>query len=134
MAAVHPALRWNPLAIALRGASPPPPSRRRRPQLSRTLAPALGLSPGGTGMALVVALLLLMAPVCGRLGGALFNPANNAMLYATGKGALSEHALRVVGNRADKIFPWFLQGSVARAVMAVWQHVMLALYVPWALF
>lgn len=65
-------------------------------QLSRALSPALGLSPGGTSLALVVALLLLMLPVCGLLGGALFNPANNALLYATGQGELVGHAARVV--------------------------------------
>lgn len=52
----------------------------------------------------MVALLLLMLPVCGVLGGALFNPANNALLYATGQGELVGHAARVV--RAE------LQGAV----------------------
>ncbi|GAB4823247.1 hypothetical protein N2152v2_010293 [Parachlorella kessleri] len=39
-----------------------------------------------------------MGPLCARLGGALFNPANNAMMYATGKGDLKEHAVRGVGQ------------------------------------
>ncbi len=69
-------------------------------QLSRLLAPSLRLSPGSAGLALVVALLIAMGPLCARLGGALFNPANNAMMYATGKGDLKEHAVRVVSKTA----------------------------------
>lgn len=67
-------------------------------QLSQRLAPVLGLSPAGTGMALLIGLLLAMLPVCSWLGGALYNPANNALLYAVGKGDFLEHVVRAVSS------------------------------------
>lgn len=47
-------------------------------------------------MALVIALLIAMGPMCRRLGGAIFNPANSAFLYALGKGGAREHLVRSV--------------------------------------
>lgn len=56
----------------------------------------LGLSQGGAGLALTILLLVGLAPVCNRLGGALFNPANSAMLLAVGNGSLRERFIRSV--------------------------------------
>lgn len=67
-------------------------------QLSKHVSPVLGLSPGGTGLALTIALLVALVPACERLGGALFNPANNAFLWAIGVGTPREHLLRAVGG------------------------------------
>ena len=50
-------------------------------------------------MAIVLALLVAMGPVCERLGGghpALYNPANNGFVWATGSGTAREHIVRSV--------------------------------------
>ncbi|EFN50884.1 hypothetical protein CHLNCDRAFT_59382 [Chlorella variabilis] len=67
-------------------------------ELSKHVSPSLGLSPGGAGLALTLLLLVVLVPVCEQLGGALFNPANNAFLYATGQGSGQEHILRSVAQ------------------------------------
>lgn len=68
-------------------------------QLAEWAAPYTGLSQAGTGMAIVLALLVAMGPVCERLGGghpALYNPANNGFVWATGSGTAREHIVRSV--------------------------------------
>ncbi|KAL4859000.1 Aquaporin SIP1-1 [Chlorella vulgaris] len=67
-------------------------------ELSKQISPVLGLSQGGAGLALTILLLVGLAPVCDRLGGALFNPANSAMLLAVGNGSLREHFIRSVAQ------------------------------------
>lgn len=81
--------------IPLHSPSFPPPS-----QLSTWAAPWLGLSPGGAGIAIVLALLIAMGPVCDRLlGGALYNPANAFAELAQGRGTWAEHVVRSVSRR-----------------------------------
>lgn len=60
----------------------------------------MGLVPAGAGLALIVSLLVLLDPLCNFLGGALFNPANNATFYALGQGSLFEHLCRMLGQCA----------------------------------
>ena len=72
-------------------------------QLAQWVAPYTGLSQAGTGLALVLLLLIAMGPVCERLGGgqpALYNPANNAFVWATGSGTAWEHLVRAVSGAA----------------------------------
>ena len=56
----------------------------------------LGLSEGGVALALILLLLVGMSPITDALGGALYSPANNAMLCAVGEGSAAHHAWRVV--------------------------------------
>lgn len=56
----------------------------------------MALSPAGAALGLVLGLLIAMGPVCRSLGGALYNPANNAFLFALGQGTVREHAVRAV--------------------------------------
>lgn len=65
-------------------------------QLSELVAPHVALSPAGASLGLVLGLLVAMGPVCRALGGALYNPANNAFLFALGQGSAREHAVRAV--------------------------------------
>lgn len=72
-------------------------------QLAHWVAPYTGLSQAGTGLALVLLLLIAMGPVCERLGGgqpALYNPANNGFVWATGSGTAWEHLVRSVSAGA----------------------------------
>ncbi|KAL4420859.1 hypothetical protein ABPG77_002818 [Micractinium sp. CCAP 211/92] len=67
--------------------------------LAKHAAPLLGLSAPGAGLALMLALLIVMGPACEAMGGAIFNPANNlALLYAQGQGSLWQHTGRSVGQ------------------------------------
>jgi hypothetical protein len=103
---------------------PPPTACRRQPpaatcprlQLSKRVSPLLGLSPAGSGIALVLALLVAMTFLTDRLGGALFNPANNAFLWALGKGSAREHWVRSVSPSEA--------GASAhpRSSCYIWQH------------
>lgn len=96
---VHPALQQTPAAAAACCRQPPAATccrRCPRLQISKRVSPLLGLSPAGTGIALVLALLVAMTFLTDRLGGALFNPANNAFLWALGKGSAREHWVRSV--------------------------------------
>lgn len=63
-------------------------------QLSKPVGEQIGLSPAAAGLGLVLVLLVLMGEACKRAGGALFNPANNAFMYALGKGSAREHLVR----------------------------------------
>lgn len=57
------------------------------------------MSVAGAGLALMLLLLVALAPVCEAMGGALFNPANNlALLYAQGQGSLWHHTGRSLGQ------------------------------------
>ena len=47
-----------------------------------------------------MALLLTMFVLSKALGDAVFNPANNAFLWATGKGRAREHVTRAVSAAA----------------------------------
>lgn len=71
--------------------------------LAPALADAAKVSENVAMMACVVGLLVLMTVLCSLLGGAVFNPANNAFLWATGKGRLSEHAFRSVGQMVGAV-------------------------------
>ncbi|PSC68029.1 aquaporin SIP1-2 [Micractinium conductrix] len=61
-------------------------------------APLFNLSPSAAGLALMIALLIVLGGACEAAGGASFNPANNLMLFAVGKGGLGEHILRSVAQ------------------------------------
>ena len=65
-------------------------------QLAVPAAPLFNLSPSAAGLALMIALLIVLGGACEAAGGASFNPANNLMLFAVGKGGLGEHILRSV--------------------------------------
>lgn len=59
-------------------------------------------------MAIVLALLVAMGPVCERLGGghpALYNPANNGFVWATGSGTAREHIVRSVSCHPPGAWP-----------------------------
>ncbi|KAL4424377.1 hypothetical protein ABPG75_001678 [Micractinium tetrahymenae] len=67
--------------------------------LAKPAASLLGLSVPGTGLALMLVLLVAMGPACEAMGGAIFNPANNlALLYAQGQGSLRQHTARSIGQ------------------------------------
>lgn len=87
-------------------------------QLSKHVSPSLGLSPGGAGLALTLLLLVVLVPVCEQLGGALFNPANNAFLYATGQGSGQEHILRSVRGHT---LPHAAAVRTAACIVASWE-------------
>ncbi|PRW60180.1 aquaporin SIP1-2 [Chlorella sorokiniana] len=75
-------------------------------QVAEWVAPYTGLNQAGTGIALVLALLVAMGPVCERLGGgqpALYNPANNSFVWATGSGTAREHIVRSVAQACGAV-------------------------------
>lgn len=86
------------LAAAPPAADRPPPTAPRCLQPALWVAPSLGLSQAGAKMALVLLLLIAMGPVAQAMGGALFNPANNAFVYARGDGSVWEHLVRSVAQ------------------------------------
>ena len=69
-------------------------------------------------VAMVVVLLLFLTAFCKVLGGALTNPAADAMLWATGQGSAREHTARAVAQAAGGI----VGAALGRALVPVgWQ-------------
>lgn len=79
-------------------------------ELAKYVGPIFGLSRPAASLALVIILLIAMPSFQYALGGALFNPANNAFQYALGQGTAQEHLVRAVAQAC---------GGVAGALLAL---------------
>ncbi|GFR39635.1 hypothetical protein Agub_g101, partial [Astrephomene gubernaculifera] len=89
-------------------------------EASEYLAKYTGMDELALGIGVLLSALTLFGPLCGLLGGALFNPINSIALISSGKGSIPAHLLRMggqlagalAGSIAAKLYlPEFLQGK-----------------------
>ncbi len=67
-------------------------------QAAETLSEISGLGEFALAVAVTVACIAAMGPLCNLFGGALFNPVHNAAFVVAGKGSITLNASRIIAQ------------------------------------